>query len=174
MIEKPPSEPARVVLGIVTGAHGIMGEVKVKTFTAAPDGLGAYGALSTDAGRTLRVTHLRSTKPGEAVVRFEDVSGRNEAEALKGAQLYVPRSALPLPEPGEFYLADLVGLRAEDDTGVALGAVKAVHNFGAGDVLEIAMANGASEFVPFAEDVTVDIGGGRIVVPMPRYDEGER
>ena len=92
----------RVLLGVVVAAHGIKGEVKVKTFTESPVGLGAYGPLMTEAGRVLEVAALRPGKAGEAVVRFDGIADRNAAERLKGQSLFVPRSALPPPEEGEF------------------------------------------------------------------------
>jgi 16S rRNA processing protein RimM len=162
-------------LGVVVAAHGIKGEVKVKTFTENPERLGAYGPLTTEAGRVLEVAALRPGKAGEAVVRFDGIADRNAAERLKGQSLFVPRSALPPPEEGEFYLADLIGLRAEDSTGKALGTVKSVHNFGAGDVLEIEFTGGATEFVAFtdANVPDVDIAGGRVVIVPPSYAEDD-
>ena len=166
----------RVLLGVVIAAHGIRGEVKVKTFTESPDGLGAYGPLTTEAGRTLEIDSLRPTKADEAVVGFAGIDDRNAAERLKGRSLYVPRSALPAPDEGEFYLTDLIGLRAEDGAGVALGAVKAVHNFGAGDVLEIEFSDGKTDYVAFtdANVPTVDIAGGRVVIVLPSYAEDDK
>jgi 16S rRNA processing protein RimM len=159
----------RVLLGAVTAAHGIRGEVKVKTFTETPDNLAAYGALTTEDGRRLDVTSLRPTKGDEAVAQFKGIADRNAAESLKGQGLYVAREALPEPEPGEFYLTDLIGLAAEDESGTVLGRVAAVHNFGAGDVLEVKRDNGASEYVPFTDDAVpaVDIAGGRVVIVLP-------
>jgi len=165
--------PGPVLLGAVVGAHGIKGEVRVKTFTLAPENLGAYGPLTTDDGRKLSVTALRSTKPGEAIVRFEGVPDRNAAEALKGKQLSVPRDALPAPEADEFYHADLIGLEVQDTQHTALGTVRAVHNFGAGDVLEIETPAGTTELFPFNSDVVLNVElPVRIVVEPPRYDEG--
>jgi 16S rRNA processing protein RimM len=117
----------------------------------------------------LEIAALRITKPYEAVVRFAGIDNRNVAENIKGTQLYVPREALPAPEPGAFYHADLVGLGVEDGSGNRLGTVHAVHNFGAGDVLEIAFAEGGSEFFPFTDAVVpvVDIAAGRIVIAVP-------
>ena len=166
----------RVLLGVVIAAHGIKGEVKVKTFTESPDGLGAYGPLTTEAGRALELAALRSGKAGEAVVRFAGISDRNAAELLKGQSLYVPRSVLPQTSEREFYLADLIGLRAEDAAGQQLGIVKAVHNFGAGDVLEIEFAGNTAEFIAFtdANVPTVDIAGGRVIIVPPSFaEEGE-
>jgi 16S rRNA processing protein RimM len=164
---------ARVLLGVVAAAHGIRGEVKVKTFTESPDRLGAYGPVTTEEGRMFEIAQLRVTKADEAVVRFAGIADRNAAEKIKGAHLYVPRALLPAPEPGEFYHADLVGLGVEDASGNKLGTVHAVHNFGAGDVLEIAFAGGGSEFLPFNDAAVpvVDIPGGRIVIVMPRDAE---
>ena len=166
----------RVLLGAVIGAHGIKGEVRVKTFTADPDTLGAYGPLTTDDGRHLRVIALHAGKPGEAVVRFDGVADRNGAEALKGRQLFVPRDALPDPEADEFYHADLVGLAVEDSSNAPLGRVRALHNFGAGDVMEVETPNGATEFIPFNASVVKKVElPTRIVIEPPGYeaDNGE-
>jgi 16S rRNA processing protein RimM len=159
-------------LGAVIGAHGTKGEVRVKTFTLAPDTLGAYGPLTTDDGRRLSVVHLRTGKPGEAIVRFDEIADRNAAEALKGRQLSVSRSALPAPDTDEFYHADLIGLQVEDREHVSLGRVRALHNFGAGDVMEIETANGATEFIPFNAAVVLKVElPTRIVIEPPQYEE---
>jgi 16S rRNA processing protein RimM len=165
----------RVLLGAVIGAHGIKGEVRVKTFTADPDALGAYGPLITDDGRRLQVGALRPGKPGEAVVRFEGVADRNGAEALKGRQLFVPREALPAPDADEFYHADLVGLAVEDPSHTALGRVRALHNFGAGDVMEIETPSGATEFLPFNASVVKKVELPiRIVIEPPSYEPSDK
>jgi 16S rRNA processing protein RimM len=159
-------------LGAVIGAHGTNGEVRVKTFTLAPDSLGAYGPLTTDDGRRLSVAVLRASKPGEAIVRFEGIADRNAAEALKGRQLSVPRAALPPPEADEFYHADLIGLAVEDSSNASLGRVRAMHNFGAGDVMEIETPSGATEFIAFNSAVVVKVElPDRIVIEPPRYVE---
>ena len=100
--------------------------------------------MTTEDGRQLEIAQLRATKRDEAVVRFAGVMDRNTAETLKGLHLYVPRAALPEPEGGAFYHADLVGLIAEDASGTRLGTVRGVHNFGAGDVIEIEFIGGAT------------------------------
>jgi 16S rRNA processing protein RimM len=165
----------RVLLGAVAAAHGISGEVRVKTFTASPENLGAYGPVLTEDGRTLAIVNLRASKGDEAIVRFAGVEDRNTAERLKGQRLYVPRAALPEPEKGEFYSTDLIGLRVEDRDGKHLGAVIGVHNFGAGDVVEIERAGGEREFVPFTDRFVpvVDIAASRIVADLPRYAEDD-
>ena len=164
----------RILVGVVTSAHGIGGEVKVKAFTASPEGLGAYGPLQTEDGRRLEIAGLRLAKPGEAIVKFAGIADRNGAESLKGERLYVPRAALPEPESGEFYHADLIGLRAEDGSGKPLGTVRGVYNFGAGDVIEIEFAGGGTEFLAFtdANVPLVDVAAGRIVIELPHEAEG--
>ena len=156
-------------MGAVIAAHGTKGEVRVKTFTGAPENLGAYGPLSTDDGRRLSVATLRSSKPGEAVVRFEGIADRNAAEALRGRQLSVLRTALPAPDADEFYHADLVGLQVEDSSNAPLGRVRAIHNFGAGDVMEIERPGGGTEFIPFNATVVLKVEiPTRIVIDPPR------
>ncbi|HEY8949855.1 MAG TPA: ribosome maturation factor RimM [Rhizomicrobium sp.] len=165
-----------VLLGAVMGAQGLKGEVKVKTFTQSPQKLGAYGPLHTKDGKSFRVTSVREAKDG-AVVALEGVNDRNAAEALKGAELFVPRAALPKEDANEFYHADLVGLRAEDTEGRAMGTVRALHNFGAGDVIELVRDDGDEVFLPFTREVAqeIDIEGGRIVIAAPEEIEtGEK
>ena len=141
----------------------------MKTFTQSPEGLGAYGPVIVEDGRQFEIAALRISKPDEAVVRFSGIADRNTAESLKGQRLYVPRTALPATEAGEFYFADLVGLRAEDRAGKVLGTVCGVHNFGAGDVIEIEFSNGSTEFIAFSDAnvLVVDIAAGRIVIELP-------
>ncbi len=162
-----------MLLGAVLGAHGIKGEVRVKTFTLNPENLGRYGALTATSGRRLEVTAARAAKPGEAVVAFEGISDRNAAEALDGERLFIDRAALPKPETGEFYETDLIGLRAEDRAGKPVGKVRALHNFGAGEIVEIELSDGRTEFIPFTGDtvLAVDVAGGRIVIEIPPVAE---
>jgi 16S rRNA processing protein RimM len=158
-----------ILLGVVIAAQGLKGEVRVKTFTENPDGLSAYGALRGPDGRMFAVTDSRLVKAGEVIVRFEGVTTREQAEALKGVELHITREALPAIDNEEFYHADLVGLRAEDEAGRAVGLVRAIHNFGAGDVIEITRDDGGNVLLPFTRRVVplVDIGAARIVVATP-------
>lgn len=155
-----------LLLGVVIGAQGVRGEVKVKTFTADPESLGDYGPLQ-DAGATkvypLKV--LRLSKGDVVIARIKGVEDRNAAEALKGTELYIQRSALPQAGDGEFYFADLVGLTAMM-SGRVLGRVTAVHNYGAGDMLEVKTDSGRSAMVPFTDDAVpdVDLAAGRVTV----------
>lgn len=155
-----------LLLGVVIGAQGVRGEVKVKTFTADPESLGDYGPLQ-DAGatKTYPLKVLRLSKGDVVIARIKGVEDRNAAEAMKGTELYVQRSALPQAGDGEFYFADLVGLTAVM-SGRVLGRVTAVHNYGAGDMLEVKTDSGRSAMVPFTDDAVpeVDLVGGRVTV----------
>jgi len=130
-----PADDRPVVLAAIIGAHGVTGEVRLKLFGEGADALRAY--KSFDAGG--RALTLKSVRPGPngAVARFAELGSRTDAEALRGVQLSVPRSALPPLEEGEYYHVDLIGLPCFTDVGEALGCVVAVENFGAGDILEI-------------------------------------
>jgi len=169
--------PSRdVLLAAVIGAQGLKGEVKVKTFTEHPEALARYRGLHTEDGRRFTVTAARATKPDEAVLTFAEVGDRTAAEGLKGTELYVPRDALPATASDEFYHADLIGLRAEDVEDRVIGTVKAVHNFGAGDVIEIEQAGGDTVLLAFTKETvpSIEIDKGRIVVAVPRDDDAER
>lgn len=139
-----------VCLGVVVGPHGVRGEFKVKVFTAAEASISAYGPLSDELGqRTLDIGVVRVAKPGLVVARAPQVRSREDAERLKGVKLFAPRDRLPPPDEGEFYIEDLVGLIALSDAGRPLGRVAAVHNFGAGDILEIRMEGAPALLAPF-------------------------
>ena len=162
-----------VLLAVVIGAQGLKGEVKAKVFTAEPQSLGAYGLLHDRKGRKFEITALRPTKDGEAVIAFAGITDRNAAEALKGTELFVMRDALPQADEEEFYHADLIGLEAQDSEGRVLGKVAAIHNYGAGDVIEIARDDGDSVLLAFTRETVpvIDIPGGRIKVAVPEHDE---
>lgn len=159
-----------ILLGRITAAHGIRGEVVVYSFAAAPADVGAYGPLSDKAGaRAYALKVVRDTGKG-VICRIAGVADRNAAEALKGAELYIAREKLPAAEGDEFYHADLIGLAAVEPDGARIGTIVAVHNFGAGDLIEIKVEGAAqTELVPFADAFVpeVDIAGRRIVVKMP-------
>ncbi len=163
-----------MLLGRIAGAHGIRGEVLIKSFTAAPEDIGAYGALSdADQKRSLRIASARTTQKG-VVARIEGVSDRNAAEALRSVDLYVARDRLPPASEDEFYHADLIGLAVVDPQGNAVGEVVATHNFGAGDLLEVRLAGTSkTEFRPFTDAIVpeVDLQARRVVVVLPATDE---
>jgi 16S rRNA processing protein RimM len=166
-----------VCVGRIGAAHGTGGEVRLWPFTARPEDVAAYGPLQTaDGSRIFEIESLRPAKDF-LVARFKGLTDRSSAELLCNTDLYVPRERLPPPEADEFYHADLVGLRAEDTAGRLFGAVVGVHNFGAGDILEIAPeAGGETLMLPFSAAAVpqVEIAAGRIVVALPgEEDSGE-
>src|SRR6478735_12104827 len=112
--------PGDVLLGVVIGAHGLKGELKVKAFTEAPKNFGDYGSLHARDGRKFTVRALREAK-GFALVQFEGIATREAAESLKGVELYVSRATLPSTSAQEFYHADLLGMHAEDTLGRSIG-----------------------------------------------------
>ncbi len=161
----------RICVGRVGAAHGLRGEVKLNSFTADPMAVAGYGPLESEDGtRSFEVETCRQGK-GFLVVRFKGVADRSAAERLCNLDLYVPRARLPEPDSDEFYHADLIGLRAVTTDGTEIGIVVAVHDFGAGDLIEIApAAGGTTMMLPFTEAIVpkVDIAGGSItVVPPP-------
>lgn len=160
---------ADILLGIVTGVHGLKGDVRVKTFTEAPERLGEYAVLRTPEGRRLEVASLRVARSDGAVVRFKGVDDRQSAESLVDAKLLVERAALPQTAPDEFYHADLIGLRAQDGEGRQIGEIRAIHNFGAGDVIELERLGGGTLLLPFTRDFVpkVDFANGCVTVSEP-------
>ncbi len=161
-----------VVLGVITGVHGVGGMVKVKSFTQDPYAIGDYGPLLLgETGKRLEITQLQPHKD-VFLVRFEGVSGRDAAEALKGLELKIEREVLPEAEDGEFYFADLVGLAVKRDDDVVIGKVVDVVNFGAGDLLEIEFdGRKKTELLAFNEATVpvVDMVGGFVVIDPPDW-----
>jgi 16S rRNA processing protein RimM len=166
----------RVCVGQFAGAHGVRGLVKLRSFTEDPEAVASYGPLSDEDGRRRFRVALTGSAKDAFLARVEGVSTREAAEALNGLRLYVERSALPDTEDeDEFYHADLIGLRAELADGTPFGTVKAIYDFGAGDVLEIRTVAGILDLLPFTQACvpTVDVAGGRIVVSPPMAVEAK-
>ncbi|WP_299816583.1 ribosome maturation factor RimM [uncultured Jannaschia sp.] len=166
-----------VCLGVVTGSYGVRGEVRVKSFCAEPSAIGDYGPLTLDDGSVRKLTIVRPVKGGYAV-RLAGVPHKEAAEALRGQRLWAHRDALPAPDEDEYYHSDLIGLTVLDTGGVELGRVHAIHDHGAGDLLEVRPRRGASILLPFTREAvpTVDIATGRIVADPPhglRPGEGD-
>ena len=165
-----PTERARTVcVGRIVGAHGVRGIVRVQSHTANPDDLTAYGALSDAAGTRRFVLTVTGHVKGLLLARVDGVDDRDAAEALRGTELHVARAALPPPEDDEYYHVDLLGLSAVDADGAALGRVSAIHDHGAGPIVEIQPPDGPSTLVPFTRErvPAVDIEAGRMVVAPP-------
>jgi len=164
------AEGARICLGQIGAPHGVRGEVRLRSFTSDPQAIAEYGSLQTEDGRSVEIKSLRPAKD-HFVATLAGIADRDAAERLTNVKLYVPRERLPQLQTGdEFYHADLVGLAAFDCAGKALGTVTAVHNFGAGDLIEVRAEDGKTELIAFNETnvPTVDIGAGRIVIePSP-------
>ncbi len=170
------TDAKRIVVARIGAAHGIRGEVRVKTFTAEPASIADYGDLTADNGRVFVIEGARAAggaDPSMLVVRFKGVTDRNAAETLNGTELSVDRANLPEPDADEFYASDLVGLDARDLDGNPLGRVKAVVNYGAGDILEIAVPGRPSILVPFSKAAVpeIDLAARTLVVIPPVFDE---
>jgi 16S rRNA processing protein RimM len=172
-----PERSDTILLGRITGAHGIRGEVVIHSFAQRPEDIAAYGPLSDRAAtRSFRLRVQRLTPKGAVIARVDGVVDRNAAEALKGVELYVARDRLPAPAEGEFYHADLIGLAAVAPDGAPLGEVVAVQSYGAGDLLEIRIPGRKdTELIPFTNAFvpTVDIAAGRAVVILPPVAEDD-
>lgn len=163
----PPAD--RVCLGVIGAPHGVRGAFRVKTFTDAPEDLVGYGPLADEAGSRTFALRIVGESKGQVVVKADGVADRDAAQALRGTRLYVERSVLPPPDDDEFYYADLIGLAVVDRAGGKVGTVKAVQDFGAGDLIEVALDDGGEALVPFTRAAVpeVDIDGGRIVIDPP-------
>ena len=161
----------RIRVARIGAAHGIRGEVKLWSFTEDPMAVARYGPLETEDGA--RRFEIEAARPAKdfLVARLKGVGDRDAAASLRNTDLYVPRDRLPpIEEADTFYHADLVGLSAVSEDGAALGTVSAIHNFGAGDLIEIAPAAGGEPLMlPFTEATvpTIDLKAGRIVVVPP-------
>jgi 16S rRNA processing protein RimM len=149
-------------MAVIGAAHGIKGELRVKTFTGDPLALCDYGPLYTTDGRVLEIEHIRPA--GEVVVvRFKGLRDRTAAERLTGTELFVDRSVLPAEDEDEFYHADLVGLDVRDETGEA-GKVTAVQNYGGGDILEITLRGRKGLLIPFSQAAVPEVNiAGRFI-----------
>ena len=148
----------RLCIGVVVGAHGVKGAVRIKPFTEDPADLTSYGPLSTETGARWRLKGASVDGKGVVTAKLDGVEDRNQAEALKGAKLYIERGALPEAEEDEFYIADLIGLEARDASGAVIGRIKAAQDFGAGDLLEIQPADGsASWWLPFTLEAVPEV-----------------
>ncbi len=159
----------RIVLGAIAGAHGVRGHVKVKTFTVEPDAIADYGPLEDETGARRFELSIIGHSRGLLVARIADIEDRGAAEALKGTRLYIDRAALPETDEDEFYVADLVDLAVDGPDGTAVGSVKAVQDFGAGELLEVEQPDGETVYVPFTLEAVpvVDLEAGRIVLARP-------
>ncbi len=168
-------DPAQICLGVIVASKGLRGEVKIKSHTENPRDIAAYGPVFTDDGREL---DLAITGAGKGVVigKIKGVDTQEEAEGLRGLNLYVPRSALPPPDADSHYQADLVGLQAVRTDGEIVGTVLTFHNFGAGDVMEVQKNGGDTILIPFTDAAIakVDMDGRQVLItPLPGLFDDE-
>ena len=170
--------PALLLVGRIAAAHGLRGLVKLQSFTAEPAKIGSYGPLSDATGKRVFEVKVLNPVKGGVVAAIAGISDRTAAESLRGVELYMPRHRLPPAGEGEYYHADLVGLTAELTDGRPFGRVRAVENYGAGDLLSIDRLDGPPVSLPFTDRVVpvVDLAGRRIVVDPPAglLDEAKR
>src|SRR5712675_125214 len=160
---------APICVARIGAPHGVRGAVKLWTFTEDPLAVKRYGPLmAKDGARQFEVTHAREAKD-HLVASFRGVTTREEAEKLNGIELYIAREKLPATDDDEYYHADLIGLAAVTSANESLGRVIAIHNFGAGDIIEIAPVHGSTMMLPFTHAVvpSVDLAGGRVIIELP-------
>jgi 16S rRNA processing protein RimM len=159
----------RIVVGAIAGAYGVRGEVRIKSFCANPEDIEAYSPLQDASGRRFDLALIGPIKNGFSA-RIVQVATKEEADALKGTELYVERDRLPGLPDDEFYYSDLEGLAVFDTGGVEIGVVKTVHNHGADDLLEVQRLGRADTvLIPFTQAIvpTVDLTAGRLVIDPP-------
>ena len=160
----------RICVGAIAGSFGVQGEVRLKSFCADPAAIAAYGPLFTEDGAQSFTIKLTRAVSGGLGARIAGVTTKEQADALRGVSLYVDRAKLPHLPDDEFYHTDLIGLAAHDTGGALIGTVQAVHNHGAGDLLEITGAGlKTALLLPFTQAAvpTVDLAAKRIVVDLP-------
>jgi 16S rRNA processing protein RimM len=156
-----------VLVGAITGAHGIRGEVKLKSFTEDPSAIAAYSPLETAKGARIEIVRVRPQKDGFLAI-LKGVTDRNAAEALKGTELFVPRARLPEPEEDEVYVHDLIGLPVHLNDGSLLGEIVGVADYGAGDLIDVKIEGRKDTvLIPFADQYVLEADGEKLVVELP-------
>ncbi|MGB3147831.1 MAG: ribosome maturation factor RimM [Paracoccaceae bacterium] len=160
----------RICVGAITGAFGVKGDVRLKSFCAQPEAIVAYAPLWTsDGSRSFTLKLTRGSGAG-LTARLSGINSKEEADALRGVELFADRDRLPNLPDDEFYHSDLIGLEVLDTSGTHLGAVRAVYNHGAGDILEVAGPGlKATLLLPFTKAIvpTVDLTARRVIVDPP-------
>ena len=172
-----PSTRELVSVGVITGAHGVKGEVKLRSFTADPAAIASYTPLETAAGGKIEIVKLRPQTAGFIAI-LKGVGNRDVAEALRGTELFIPRARLPEPGENQVYLRDLIGLAVWLKDGAKLGDVVATPNYGAGDLLDIKVEGRKDTvLIPITMDFVVEtnVAAGKITVDLPvDYLDGEK
>ena len=158
-----------MLLGEIGAAQGLKGEVRIRSYTQDPSAIANYGTLEDEHGRVVEIESVRIT-PKALIARIKGVTTREAAEALNHTKLYIDRALLPERDEEEWYHVDLIGLAVVDKDGAPIGTVAAIHNFGAGDLIEVKpAAGGPTVLVRFTRDTVpeVDVEGGRLVLVPP-------
>ena len=158
-----------VCVAQIGAPHGVRGAFRLRCFTEVPENVAAYGPVHDEAGRPLFALRILAEAKGGLIAAAPGIADRDAAEALRGLRLFVPRDRLPATEEDEFYHEDLVGLTARAPDGTSLGRVIAVHNHGAGDILEVELEPGRTELVPFTRAAVpaVDLTAGTVELVLP-------
>ena len=175
----PPvtSSDHRVCLGVVVGAKGLKGEVRIKSFTAEPADVAAYGPVESEDGKASWALNVVGEAKGAVIVRLKGITDRNQADALKGVKLYVHRSKLPPAVEGTYYHADLIGMDVVLTTGETKGQVVAVLNFGGGDIIEVGDGKSETTMVPFSSEAIAEVNVSERLIrvePLPGlFDSGD-
>ena len=160
-------DKSRICIGVITGARGIKGDLRIKPLTQTPRNVAAYGPVETEDGTRQLVFNKVEISGKGIVVKAEGITTRTEAEALKGIRLYIPKAALPQIDEDEYYQADLIGLKVTRKDGTEIGDVVALQNFGAGELLEIRLrGRKTTVLLPFTAECVpqVDVDGGTVSV----------
>ena len=159
----------RICVGVIVGVHGLRGLLRVKSFTAEPTDIAVYGPLVDATGARQYTLKVTGSAKGVLLARIDGIDDRNSADALKGMELFIARDALPQTEEDEFYHTDLIGLQAVFADGTVYGTVRALHEFGAGDMIEFTLEVGGVSVLPFTRAVIpeIDLVNGRITVEPP-------
>ena len=158
-----------VCVAQIGAPHGVRGAFRLRCFTEVPENVAAYGPVHDEAGRPLFALRILAEAKGGLIAAAPGIADRDAAEALRGLRLFVPRDRLPATEEDEFYHEDLIGLTARAPDGTSLGRVIAVHNHGAGDILEVELEPGRTELVPFTRAAVpaVDLAAGTVELVLP-------
>ena len=169
LMEQVDMADRKVCIGVIAGAHGVRGQVRVKSFTAEPQDVTAYGPVTDASGVRQFDLRITGAARGMMLAKIDGVGDRDAADLLRGTELYVDRDRLPDPDEDEFYYTDLIGLDVVSTGGEPLGTVRAMHNFGAGDMIELENGSGKTELLPFTAAVvaSVDLAAGVVTIDSP-------
>ena len=159
----------RICIGMIVGVHGVRGHLKIKAYTGNPAALDRYGPLSLDDGRLLHLKVNSVSAKGPVIAMAQEVTDRDEAELMRGLELFISRDALPPAENDEVYHTDLIGLDARGMDGEAIGVIVGLHDFGAGDIIEVKPPSGPTMMLPFAPEYRDEVrpGAGFVTLSPP-------